>query len=163
MDCSTLPCPSPTRKACPNTCPLSRWCHPTISSSVVPVSSYLQSFPASGFCPMNQFFTSGGQSIGALASASVLPMNIQDWFPWGLTGLLSLQSKEFSRIFSNTTDCSLPSSSVHGILQARIMEWVVFPFSRGFSQPRVWTQLCHIAGSFFTSCATGEAQEYWSG
>ena len=97
------PCPSPTPGVHPNPCPLSRWCHPTISSSVVPFSSYLQSFPASGSFPISQFFTSGGQNIGALASASVLPMNIQDWFPLGWTGWISLQSKGLSRVFSNTT------------------------------------------------------------
>ena len=100
---SRLPCPSPTPRACSNSCPSSRWCHPTISSSVVPFASYLQSFPASGSFPMSPFFASGGQSIGASASASVLPMNIQDWFPFRLTGLTSLQSKGFSRVFSNTT------------------------------------------------------------
>ena len=83
--------------------PLSRWCHPTISSSVVPFSSCLQSFPVSGFLPMSRYFASGGRSIGASASASVLPMNIQDWFPLGLTGLISLQSKGLSRVFSHTT------------------------------------------------------------
>ena len=86
-----------------NSCPSSRWCHPTISSSFVPLSFCLQSFPASGAFPMSQFFTSGGQSIGVSASASVLPMNIQDWFPVGLTGWISLQSKQLSRVFSNTT------------------------------------------------------------
>ena len=95
------PCPSPTPGACSNSCPLSRWCHPTISSSVVPFSSCPQSSPASGSFPMSQFFASGGQSIGA--SASVLPMNIQDWFPLGVTGWISLQSKGLSRVFSNTT------------------------------------------------------------
>ena len=95
--------PSPAPRACSNSCPLSRWCHPTISSFVVSFSSCLQSFPASGFCPRSQFFTSGGQSIGASASASVLPMNIQDWFPLGWTGWISLQSKGLSRVFSNTT------------------------------------------------------------
>ena len=83
-------------------CPLSRWCYPTILSSVVPFSPCLQSFPASGSFPMSQFFASGGQSIGVSASASVLPMNIQDWFPLGWTGWISLQSKGFSRV-SNTT------------------------------------------------------------
>ena len=97
-----LPCPSPTPGTCSNSCPLSWWCHLTISSSVVPFSSCLQSFPASGSYPMSQFFTSGGQSIGASASASVLPMIIQDWFPLGLTSLISLQSKGLSRVFSNT-------------------------------------------------------------
>ena len=86
-----------------NSCPSSRWCHPAISSSVIPFSSCLQSFPASGSFPMSQLFTSGGQSIGASASASVLPMNIHDWFPLGLTDLISLQSKGFSRVFCNTT------------------------------------------------------------
>ena len=104
MDCSTprLPCPSPTPRACSNSCPSSQWCHPTISSSVVPFS-HLQSFPASGSFPMSQFFTSGGQRIRASASASVLPMNIQDWFPLGLTGLISLHSKGLLGVFSNTT------------------------------------------------------------
>ena len=87
----------------PNPCPLSRWCHPTISSSVVPFSSCPQSFPVSGFIPMSQLFTSGGQSIGVSALTSVLPMNIQDWFPLGWTGWISLQSKGLSRVFSNTT------------------------------------------------------------
>ena len=86
------PCPSPTPRACSNSCPLSRWCQPTISSSVVTFSC-LQSFPASGSSPMSQFFTSGGQSIGVSASASFLPMNIQDCFPLGLTSSISLQSK----------------------------------------------------------------------
>ena len=80
-----LPCPSPTPKACSNSCPLSQWCHPTISSSVIPFSSYLQSFQASGSFPMSQLFASGGQSVGVSASASILPMNIQDWFPLGFT------------------------------------------------------------------------------
>ena len=93
-----LPCPSPTPGACSNSCPSSQWYHPTISSSVVPFSSCLQSFPASGSFPVSQFFASGGQSIGASASASVLLMNIQDWFPLGPTGLISLQSKGFSRV-----------------------------------------------------------------
>ena len=86
-----------------NSCLLSSWCHPTISSSVVPFSSCLHFFPASGSFPMSQFFTSGGQSIGVSASASVLPMNIQDWFSLGLTGWISLQSKGLSRVLSNTT------------------------------------------------------------
>ena len=97
------PYPSPTPRVYPNPCPSSQWCHPTISSSVVPFSFCLQSFPASGSFPVSQFFTSGGQKIGVSASASVLPMNIQGWFPLGLNGLISLQSKGLSRIFSNTT------------------------------------------------------------
>ena len=88
-----LPCPSPSLGACWNSCPLSWWCHPTVSSSVVPFSSCLLSFPASKSFPMSQLFISGGQNTGALASAPVLPMNIQGWFPLELTGLISLQSK----------------------------------------------------------------------
>ena len=98
-----LPRPSPTPRACSNSWPSIRWCHPTISFSVIPFSSCLQSFPASGSFPMSQFFTSGGQNIGVSASASVLPMNIQDWFPLGWTGWIPLQSKGLSRVFSNTT------------------------------------------------------------
>ena len=97
------PCPSPTPRVHPNSCPLSQWCHPVISSSVVRFSSCPQSFPASGSFQMSQLFASGGQSIGVPASTSVLPMNIQDWFPSGLTGWISLQSKGLSRVFSNTT------------------------------------------------------------
>ena len=94
------PCPSPTPGVHPNSCPLSQWCHPTILSSVVSFSSCPQSFPASGSFPMSQFFTPGGQSIGVSASASVLPMNTQDWSPLGWTGWISLQSKGLSRVFS---------------------------------------------------------------
>ena len=96
------PCPSPTPEAYSN-CPSSQWCHPTVSSSVVPLSSCLQAFPVLGSFPMSQFFTLGGQSIGVSASASVLPVNIQDWFPLGWTGWISLQSKGLARVFSNTT------------------------------------------------------------
>ena len=95
-----LPCPSLYPRVCSNSCPLSQWCHPTISSSVAPFSSCPQSFPVSRSFPMSLLFASGGQSIGA--SVSVLPMNIQDWFPLGLTGLISSLSKGFSRVFSNT-------------------------------------------------------------
>ena len=97
------PCPSPNPGAYSNSCPLSQWCHPTISSSVIAFPSHLQSFPASGCFPMSQFFASGGQSNEVSASASVPPMNIQDLFPLGWTGWISLQSKGFSRVFSNTT------------------------------------------------------------
>ena len=96
------PCPSPTPWVCSNSCPLSQWCHPTISTSVIHYSC-LQSCPASGSFPMSQFFASDGQGIGASATASVLSMNIQNWFPLGLTGWISLQSKGLSRVFSNTT------------------------------------------------------------
>ena len=101
-----LPCPLPTPGAYSNSCASSQWCHPTISSSVIPLSSCLQWFPASESFPMSQFFTSGGQSIGvsASASASVLPVSIQDWFPLGWTGWTSLQSRQLSRVFSKTID-----------------------------------------------------------
>ena len=95
------PCPSPTPRIYSDSCPLTQWCHPIISSSVVPFSCP-QSFPASGSFPMSQF-SSGGQSIGVSASTLVLPMNVQDWFPLGWTGLISLQPKGLSRVFSNTT------------------------------------------------------------
>ena len=98
---SRLPCPSPTPRAYSNSCPLSQWCHPTISSSVIPFSFCLQSFPASGSFPMSQLFATGGQSTGV--SASVLTVNTQDWFPLGWTSWISLQSKGLSRVFSNTT------------------------------------------------------------
>ena len=98
-----LPCPSPTPGAYSNSCLLSRWCHPIISSSVIPFSSHLQTFPASESFQVRQFFASGGQSIGVSASASVLPMNIQDWFPLGWTGWIPLQSNGLSSVFSNTT------------------------------------------------------------
>ena len=97
-----LPCPSPIPRIYSNSCPLSQWCHPPISSSVIPFSSNLQSFPASESFQMSQFFTSGGQSIGVSASTSVLSMNIQDWFPLGWTSWISLQSKGHSRVFYNT-------------------------------------------------------------
>ena len=98
-----LPGQSPTPRACSNSCTLSWWYHPTISSSVVRFSSCLQSFQATGSFPMSQFFASDGQSFGVLASVSVLPMNSQDWFPLGLTGLISLLSRGLSRVFSNIT------------------------------------------------------------
>ena len=97
------PCPSPTPGVYSDSCPSSQWCHPAISSSVVPSSSCLQSLPASGSFPMRQLFASGGQNTGVSASASVLPMNTQDWSPLGWTGWISLQSKGLSRVFSNTT------------------------------------------------------------
>ena len=97
------PCPSPTARVHPNPCSLSPWCHPSISSSVIPFSSCPQSFPATGSFPMSQLFTSDGQSIGVSVSTSVLPMNTQDWSPLGWTGWISLQSKGLSRVCSNTT------------------------------------------------------------
>ena len=111
------PCPSPTPGVHPNPCPLSQWCHPTISSSVVPFSSHLQSFPALGSFPMSQLFASGGLSIVVSASASVLPMNNQDWFHLGWTSWISLQSKVLSRVFSNTT------VQKHQLFGARLSLW----------------------------------------
>ena len=98
-----LACPSLSCGVCSNSCPLNQWCHPTISSSVVPFSSRFQSFPASGSFQINQFLASSGQNIWVSASTSVLPMNIHGWFPLGLSGLISLMSRRFSRVFSSTT------------------------------------------------------------
>ena len=108
-----LPCPSPTPGVCSNSCPLSQWCHLTTSSSVLPFSSCLQSFPTSGFFQMSQLFTSGGQNIEVSASASVLPINILDWFLLGWTGWTSLQSKKLSRVFSKNRVQSLCSSALN--------------------------------------------------
>ena len=113
------PCPSPITGVHPNPCPLSRWCHPTISSSVVPFSSCPQSFPAPGSFPVNQLFTSGGWSIRVSASISVLPMNTQDSSPLGWTGWISLQSKGLSRVFSNTT------VQKHQFFCAQLSFWVL--------------------------------------
>ena len=112
-----LPCPSPTPRACSNSCPFCWWCHPTISFSVILFSSCLQSFPSSGSFLVSQFLVSGSQSIGVSASASALPMNIQDWFPLGWTGSISLQSKGLSRVFSNTT------VQKHQIFGAQLSLW----------------------------------------
>ena len=126
-------------RACSNSCPSSWWCHPTISPSVVPFSSCLQSFPASGSFPMSQFFTSDGQIIGVSASASVFPMNIQDWFTLGVTDLISLLSKGLSRVFSNATvqkhqffvaQLSLWSNShIHSWLPEKPYLWLDGPLS----------------------------------
>ena len=123
------PCPSPSPRACSNSCPLSQWCHPTISSSVVPFSSCLQPLPTSGSFLMSQLFASGGQSIGASALTLVLPVNLKDWFLLVWTGWISLQSKGLSRVFSNTTVqkhqffCAQPSlwsnSHIHTWLLAK--------------------------------------------
>ena len=122
------PCPSPTPGVYSNSCPSSQWCHPAISSFVVPFSSCPQSLSASGSFPMSQLFAWGGQSIGVSASASVLPVNTQDWSPLGWTGWLVTQ---LSSTLCNPMDYTLPGFPVHGILQARILEWVAIPFSRG--------------------------------
>ena len=115
-----FPCPSPIPGACSNSCPLSCWCHPTISSFVIPFSSCLQSFPASGCFPKSQLFAYVGQSIGVSALASVLSMNIQDWFHLGLTCLISL-SRGLSRVFSNTT------VQKHQFFSAKLSFWSNFP------------------------------------
>ena len=121
------PCPSPTPRVYSNSCPLSLWCHPTISSSVVPFSPRLQSFPASGSFPMSQLFAWGGQSIGVSASTLVLPMSTQDWSPLGWTGWISLQSKGLSRVFSNTTVQKHPFFSAQLSLQSNshIHTWLL--------------------------------------
>ena len=112
-----LPCPSQSPGACSNTCPSNWWCYPTILTSVTPFSSCLQSFPATGSFPMCQLFASGGQSIGVSALASVLPMNIQHWFPLGLTSLISLLSKGLSRVFSTT------KVQKHQFLKSQLYLW----------------------------------------
>ena len=129
----TPPYLSQTPRVYSNSYPLSLWCHPTILSSVIPFSSCLQSFPASGSFQMSQFFASGGQSIGVWASALVLPMNIQDWFHLGWTGWISLKSKGLSRVFSSTTVKSINSSFTYaqilGYLKILQMLWnFVFPY-----------------------------------
>ena len=122
-----LPCPSLSSGVCSNSYPLNQWSHPAISSSVTPFSSCPQFFPALGSFPMSWFFASGGQSIGASASASVLPMYIQDWFPLGLTGLISLQSKGLSRVFCSTTVQKHQSSGVQPSLWSNslICTWLL--------------------------------------
>ena len=115
-----VPCPSLSSGVYSNSCPLSWWCHPTISSSTAPFFSCLQSFPTSGFFPMSQLFTSGGQSIGA--SASVLPLNIQSWFPLGWSGLISLLSKGLSRVFSSST------VRKHQLFGVQPSLWMIFAY-----------------------------------
>ena len=134
------PCPSPSPGAYSNSCPLNWWCCPTISSSVVPFSSCLQSFPASGFFPMSRLFSSGAQSIKASASSSVPPMNISfDWLVWsplGLTGLISLQSKGLSRVFSRTTDQKHQFFGTQPSLWSRIVSDALPPFGLKNTQNR---------------------------
>ena len=139
-----LSCPSPSAGACSNSCPLSQWCHPTIWFSVIPFASCLQSFPASETFLMSWLFSSSGQSLGASASASVLPMNIQDWFPSGLISLISLQSKGLTKVFFNTTvqkhqlfdaqPSSWSNSHIHPWLLENPQLWLYRPFvSTGMS------------------------------
>ena len=137
---SRLPCPSPTPRACPNPCPSSQQCHPTISSLVVPFSSCLLSFPASRSFPMSQFFASGGQSVGIISHFCLMCMYV-----YSVT--------QSCPTLCDRLDCSQPDSSVHGITQARILEWVAMPSSRASFQPRDQTCIFHvfcIAGIFFT-------------
>ena len=114
---AAYPCPSPSPGSCSNSCSLSQWCFPTISSSVIPFSSCLQSLPASKSFPMSQFFASGGQSIGSSASASILPIYIQAWFPLGLTGLISLLSMGLSRVQESSLKASILQCSAFFIVQ----------------------------------------------
>ena len=137
--------PSLSPGACLNSCPLSQWCYLTTSSSSNPVSSCPHSFPASRSFPMSWLFSSGGQSIGV--SASVLPMH---------AGLCCAKSLQSCPTLCNPMECSLPGSAVHRIIQARILEWVVVPISRGSSQPRYQTQVACIEGGFLTIWATWE-------
>ena len=156
-----LPCPSPYPRVCPSSCTLCQWCHPIIWSSVALFSFCLQSFPASGPFPMSWLFASGGQSIGASASALVLPMSIQSWFPLGWTGLISLLSKGLSRVFSNTTVQkhqffgALPSlwssSHIHTWLLERPHPWLYRPLSARWCLCflQVWFAIPSANGSHF--------------
>ena len=141
------PCPSPTPRVHSNSCPLSWWCHPAISSFVVPFSSCPQSLPASESFPMSQLFSWGGQSTG-VSLASFLPKKSQGWSPLEWTGWISLQSKGLSRVFSmcltlcDPMDCSLLGSSVHEIFQARVLKWVAFSCSneRRYSSKKMYAE-----------------------
>ena len=151
-----LPCPSPTPGACSNSCPSSRWCHPTISSSVIPFSYCLQSFPASGSFPISWLFASDSQSIGASASATVFPMNIQNWFPLGVTSLI-LQSKGLSRAFSNTTVQKHQFFSIQPSLwfHSHIHPWLLektIALTRWTFAGKVVTLLFNILSRFVIAC-----------
>ena len=147
------PCPSPTSKfPYSNPCPLSQWCYPTVSSSIIPFSSRLQSFPASGSFQMSQLFTSRDQSIGVSASTSVLPMNIQDWFPLGWTGWISWLSKGLSRVFFNT------AVQKHQLFGAQVLLWKVKLLSHVQLFATPWTLAYEVPPSMEFS-----RQEYWSG
>ena len=147
-----LSCPSPSPRVCSNSCPLNQWCHPTVSSSVIPFSSCLQSFPASG--SFLSPFTLVGQSFGASASASVLPMTIQDWFPLGLTGLISLQSKELSRDLSNTQLKSVNSLAL-SFLYGTTLTSIYTTTGKAIALTR-WTLLCQESNvSAFIICCLG--------
>ena len=135
-----LPCSSPTLGVYSNWCPLCWWCHPTISSSVIPFSSHLQSFLASGSFPISRFFASGGQSFGVSALASVLPKNIQDWFPLGLTGWISLLSKELSRVLSKHINSSA-LSFIYSTTLTSIHTWLLEKPQLWLGRP-LWAKQC---------------------
>ena len=145
-----VPCPSPTPRACSNSCPLSRWCHPTISLSVIPLSSCLQSFPAPRSFPVSQFFTSGGQRIGDLAP--VLPVNIQDWLPLGLTGWISLQFKGLSRVFSKPQFKTINSSALSFLYHPTLISihdyWKNLDLSRWTFVGKVTSRLFNMLSRF---------------
>ena len=153
--------------SCSNSCPLSHWCHPAISSSVAPFSFCLQPFPASGSFQMSQFFTSGGQSVGASASASVFPMNIWVWFPLGLTGLISLQSKGVSRVFSSTTVWmhQFFGAQLFLLSSSHIHTWLLENHSFDYTDLCRQSNVCfliHCLGSsllFFQVSLTGEEKK----
>ena len=187
-----FPCPSPSPRVCSNSCPLSQWCHPTISSSVTRFSSCPQSFPSWGSFPISHFFASGGQSIEASVSVSVLPMNIQDWFPLGLTGLISLlkslksllqhhssyavataaaKSLQSCPTLCDLIDSSPPGSPIPGIFQARTLEWVAIFFSsawkwkvkvKSLSRVQLLATPWTVAHQAPPSMGFSR-QEYWSG
>ena len=147
-----LPCSTLSARVCSNSCPLSRWCHPTISSSVVPFSSHLQSFPASGSFPMSQIFGSSGQSIGPSASGSVLLMNIQGWFPVVSTGLISLLSKGLSRVISSTIEKHFfdaqPSLWFNSHIHTRLLEKPYFwPYGPLFAKWCLCFLICCLAST----------------
>ena len=148
-----LSCPSPSPRACLTLCPLSQWCHPTISPSVIPFSSCLQSFPESGSFLMSRLFASDGSSIGASASASVLLINVQDWFPVGLAGSISLQSKGLSRVFSNTTVQKHSFFGFHPTLwsdthiHSLALPFLGFEWKLTFSSPVATAEFSKFAGT----------------
>ena len=151
---SRLPCLSPTTRVYSNSCPLSQWCHPTILSSVAPFSSCLQSFPAPGSFQMSQLFTSRGQRIGVSASISVLPMNIQDWFPLGWTGWISLQSKGLSRVFPHTT---VQKPMLNGLLYCSKLFWT--PLVQ-VQKPHLWKQKLSHGLRVFHSAQDGHTMGF---
>ena len=152
-----LPCPSPTPGAYSNSCPLSRWYHPTISSSVFPFSSHLQSFPASGSFPMSQLFASVAKVLGASTLASVLPMNIQEWFPLGLTGLISLLSKGLSRVFSSVTVWK------HQFFDAQLSLWSTLTSVHYYWKNHIfdhWTFVSKVMSLLFFNMLSRQMEHY---